>query len=168
MMTARSVETQKLKEPSRNVYSRERELKREEVGAGALRRLFLLSVSLCGVLISTSCSTLANAHRLLSTYVVGRLLILIALLVLSSLGLIWSTLLVVQGLPSLTEDLADLACNHAASACFDWKTRMDIASHTEADARVLIADVLTLLVGEEHVGRETALGRVGIFKTKLA
>jgi len=54
----------------------------------SLRRLFLLSIS-----------------------VVGSLLILIALFVLSSLGLIGSALLVVQGLPSLTKNLADLACN---------------------------------------------------------
>lgn len=43
-----------------------------------------------------------------STYVVGLLLILITLLVGGSLGLIGGTLLVVQGLPSLTEQLADL------------------------------------------------------------
>ena len=82
----------------------------------SLRRLFLLSISLCDVLISTSCSTFANAHRLFSTYVVGCLLIFIPLLVLSSLGLIWSTLLVIQCLPSLAEDLADLTCKSSASA----------------------------------------------------
>lgn len=76
-----------------------------------LGRLFLFGISLCDVLISTSCSTLANAHRLFSTYVVASLLILVALLVLSSLGLIRSALLVVQSLPSLTEDLANLACD---------------------------------------------------------
>lgn len=36
---------------------------------------------------------------------------------------------------------------------------------TEADARVLLADVLALLVGEEHVGRETPLGSVGVCET---
>jgi hypothetical protein len=45
---------------------------------------------------------------------------------------------------------------------------MDIASRTEADARVLITDILTLLIREEHVGRETTLGRVGVFITALA
>jgi hypothetical protein len=35
-------------------------------------------------------------------------------------------------------------------------------SLTEADARVLDAHILTLLIGEEHVGRETTFGRVGI------
>jgi len=78
---------------------------------------------------------------LLSISIVGSLLILITLLVLSGLGLIWGTLFVIESLPSLTKNLADL---------------------TEADARVLIANVLTLLVGEEHVGRETTLWRVGI------
>ena len=36
------------------------------------------------------------------------------------------------------------------------------SQHTEANTRVLIADVLTLLIGEEHVGRETALGGIGV------
>ena len=75
---------------------------------------FLLGISLSDISISTSCYTLANAHRLFSTYVVASLLILISLLVLSSLGLIWSTLLLVQSLPSLTKDLADLTCEEAS------------------------------------------------------
>ena len=33
---------------------------------------------------------------------------------------------------------------------------------TELDAGVVLADLLTLLVGEEHVCRETTLGRVGV------
>jgi hypothetical protein len=33
---------------------------------------------------------------------------------------------------------------------------------TELDARVLLADLVTLVVGEEHVCRETALGHVGV------
>ena len=37
-----------------------------------------------------------------------------------------------------------------------------LSRHTEGDAWVLVADVLTLLVGEEHVGRETTLWRVGV------
>lgn len=65
------------------------------------------------------------------------LLILIALLVGSSLGLVWGTLLVVESLPALTEDLTDLA---------------------EGDVGVLSTNVLTLLIGEEHVGGEAALG----------
>lgn len=45
----------------------------------------------------------------LEAYLVGLLLILIPLLVRGSLGLVGSALLVVQCLPSLTKDLADLA-----------------------------------------------------------
>lgn len=59
--------------------------------------------------------TFANAHRLVSTYVVRSLLILISLLILSGLGLIWSALLVVERLPSLTKNLANLTCSDDAS-----------------------------------------------------
>jgi hypothetical protein len=33
---------------------------------------------------------------------------------------------------------------------------------TEFDTGVVLADLVTLLVGKEHVGRETTLGRVGV------
>jgi hypothetical protein len=109
LVTARLMEAPEFEVQSRTKMSRTwivdvRGMKR------SLRRLFLLGISLCDVPISTSCSTFANAHRLFSTYVVGRLLIFITLLILSGLGLIWSTLLVVQCLPSLAENLADLTC----------------------------------------------------------
>lgn len=78
------------------------------------------------------------------TYVVSLLLILVSLLVGGSLGLVGSTLLLVKSLPALSEELSDL---------------------TEGNTRVLLANVLTLLVGEEHVGRETTLGRVGVYGT---
>jgi len=77
----------------------------------------------------------------LATSVVGLLLVLVPLLVGGGLGLVRSALLVVQGLPALTEDLAHLA---------------------EGDARVLIANILALLVGEEHVRRKTTLRGVGV------
>jgi hypothetical protein len=80
-------------------------------------------------------------HAPVVSYVVGLLLILVSLLIGSGLGLVGSALLVVEGLPALTEELANLA---------------------EGDARVFLTDVLTLLVGEEHVGGETALGCVGV------
>jgi len=134
------------------MHGRERELKEVRSRRSHLRRLFLLGVSLRDVLISTSCSTLANADRLVSTYVVASLLILITLLVLSSLGLVGSTLLVVQCLPSLTEDLADLACKHNASARFFRGSVRKMGSYTEGDTGVLLTDIVTLLVGEEHVG----------------
>ena len=35
--------------------------------------------------------------------------------------------------------------------------------HTELDTGVVLADLVALLVGEEHVGRKTALGLVGIW-----
>jgi hypothetical protein len=34
--------------------------------------------------------------------------------------------------------------------------------HTELDTGVVLADLVTLLVGEEHVGGETALRLVGV------
>lgn len=33
---------------------------------------------------------------------------------------------------------------------------------TESDARVVLAHLLALLIGEEHVGGQTTLGRVGV------
>ena len=35
--------------------------------------------------------------------------------------------------------------------------------HTKADAGVLFTNILTLVVGEEHVGRKTTLGRVRVY-----
>ena len=35
---------------------------------------------------------------------------------------------------------------------------------TKADARVLLAHVLALLVGKEHVGREASLGGIGVWE----
>jgi hypothetical protein len=39
---------------------------------------------------------------------------------------------------------------------------------TKADAGVLVAHVLALLIGEEHVGRETSLWGVGVWRTGSA
>lgn len=74
-------------------------------------------------------------------HVVGSLLILVPLLVSSGLGFVRATLLVIEGLPALTKELADL---------------------TEGDTRVLLPDILALLVGEEHVCREASLRSVGV------
>jgi len=41
---------------------------------------------------------------------------------------------------------------------------VDAIQHTELDAGVVLADLVTLLVGEEHVGRETTLRLVGIWR----
>lgn len=73
-----------------------------------LARLFL-GISLHDASISAA-GTFADADRLLGTYIVRSLLVLVALLVLLCLGLVGGALLVVEGLPSLAEDLADLAC----------------------------------------------------------
>jgi hypothetical protein len=35
---------------------------------------------------------------------------------------------------------------------------------TKGDTGVLLVDIVTLLVGEEHVGRETSLGGIGIWE----
>ena len=72
-----------------------------------LARLFL-GISLHDASISAA-GTFADADRLLGTYIVGSLLVLVALLVLLCLGLIRGALLVVEGLPALAEDFADLA-----------------------------------------------------------
>jgi hypothetical protein len=42
------------------------------------------------------------------------------------------------------------------------RKRMRGRMHTEADAGVLFANILTLFVGKEHVSRKTTLGRVGV------
>lgn len=38
-----------------------------------------------------------------------------------------------------------------------------LGSLTELDAWVVLTDLVTLLVGEEHVGGETTLGGVGVY-----
>ena len=71
-------------------------------------------------------------------------------------------MLVVESLPSLTKDLANLTCGCACkSAWFNRVSEME-RGHTEGDARVLFTDILALLVGEEHVCGKTTLGGVGI------
>jgi hypothetical protein len=77
------------------------------------------------------------------THIVLGLLIFISLLVSCGLLLIGLSLLLGEGLPSVTENLADL---------------------TEADAGVLLTNVLTLFVGEEHVSGKTTLGSIGVCK----
>jgi len=66
------------------------------------------------------------------TYIVLGLLLFVSLLVSSGLGLVWSSLFLAQSLPLVSKDLADL---------------------TEADTGVLFSDGISLVVGEEHVGR---------------
>lgn len=96
-------------------------------------------------------------------YIIGRLLILVALLVRSSLGFVWLALLVVQRLPAFTEDLSDLACKTQRMSVNDLRDLIsDVDERTKGDSGILISNILTLVVGEEHVGREGTFGRVGI------
>lgn len=100
-------------------------------------------------------------------YIVGGLLILVTLLVGGSLGIVGSTLLVVEGLPALTEETTDLAFHGEKWLVRLWiKTNKhrehDYGDLTELDTRVLLTHILTLLVGEEHVRRETTLGCVRV------
>jgi predicted ATPase len=37
-----------------------------------------------------------------------------------------------------------------------------VLTRTEADTWVLLTNIVTLIVGEEHVGRETTLGGIGV------
>lgn len=39
---------------------------------------------------------------------------------------------------------------------------MEKKKRTERDARGLLANLLPVVIGEEHVGRETTLGGVGV------
>jgi hypothetical protein len=73
-----------------------------------------------------SARVLAPSHRGNGTYSsVGSLLLFVSLLVSGSLGFIWCLLLLIQGLPPLAEELADLACaisvsrTQTPSACAD-------------------------------------------------
>ena len=94
------------------------------------------------------------------THIVLGFLIFVALLVSGGLLLIWLALLFAECLPLVTEHLSDLACR-AISMSDPAKSEAQKIL-TEADAGIFLADRLTLVVGEEHVGRETSLGGIGI------
>ncbi len=74
-------------------------------------------------------------------YVIRLNLILLALPISGSLGLVRGPLFIVQSHPALTNDLADL---------------------TKHNARILVSDILALLVGKEHVGGQTAPRGIGV------
>jgi len=86
------------------------------------------------------------ALLIISTSLISSFLFFVALLVSGGLGLIRTALLIRQSLPALTKNLADLP---------------------EGYTGVLGADILALLVGEEHVGREATLGRVRVLLLAL-
>lgn len=86
------------------------------------------------------------------------LLVLVALLVGGSLVLVGLALGVGESLPLVTEHLADLAWVGVR-----WRDeKSEDSLHTEGDARVLFADLVTVVVGEEHVGRQATLGSIGV------
>jgi hypothetical protein len=92
-------------------------------------------------------------------YLVGSLLFLVPLLVSGGLGIVWLALLLVQGLPLLSEKLADLAYAWLEM----WFMLVELYRLTELDAGVVLADLVTLIVGEEHVSGKTTLGGVGVY-----
>ena len=57
-----------------------------------------------------------------------------------------------------------LDLHERVSAIIQVRQDVGLRVRTKADSWVLIANILTLLVGEEHVCRETTLRRVGIYK----
>ena len=59
---------------------------------------------------------------------------------------------------SSSSELSDVTWEESATIFKYMSSRL-----TELDAGVVLADLVTLLVGEEHVGRETALGGVGVW-----
>jgi hypothetical protein len=68
-------------------------------------------------------------------------------------------LLLRQGLPLLTEKLADVTW-----AWLESRTAAAFMGRlTKLDAGVVLTDLITLLVGEKHVRGKTTLGRVRIY-----
>ena len=93
--------------------------------------------------------------------IVLGLLLFVALLVSGSLGVVGLALSLGQGLPLVTEHLADLACCEGQPVAMSQRTACNL---TKGDTGVLLANLVTVLVGEEHVGGQTALGRVGVYQ----
>lgn len=100
-----------------------------------------------------------------NAYIVVGFLLFVTLLVLGSLCFIRSLLLLGQSLPALTKLLANGTCRIPplvmARECV-WDRR-----HTESNSWVIFADLLTLVVGEEHVCGETTLWRIGIWREEV-
>ena len=90
---------------------------------------------------------------------VGGFLLFVALLVSGSLSIVGLAVGLAQSLPLVTELLANLACGGVRSVQWSW----GINSLTEADAGVLLADLIAVVIGEEHVSGQTTLGRVGVY-----
>jgi len=82
----------------------------------------------------------------LGLHIVVRFFVFITLLVCFGFLFIRAALDVSQGLPALTEELADL---------------------TERNAWILLTNIVTLLVGEEHVGRQATLRGIRVLLLAL-
>lgn len=95
----------------------------------------------------------------LGTYLVDLLLFLVTLLVGGGLLIVRLTLGFTQVLPLVAEHLADLAWREGQRELVDG---IGVVALTEGDAGVLLADLLTVVVGKEHVGGQTTLGGVGV------
>lgn len=95
---------------------------------------------------------------LLSLGEVGGLLLLVALLVSGSLSIVGLAVSLAQSLPLVTELLANLTCRGVRYV----QQSRERDSLTEADAGVLLANLVAVVIGEEHIGGETTLGRVGV------
>jgi hypothetical protein len=88
------------------------------------------------------------------------LLGLVAFLVDLGLVLVFLLVLVGEFLPPLTQELANLAC---IMVSFDDSEKWcSLKPLTELDAGVFLANLVAVVIGEEHVGRKTTLGGVGV------
>lgn len=96
---------------------------------------------------------------LISLGEVSGLLLFVALLVSGSLVVVGLALGVAQRLPLVTKLLADLTYGTVRHS----RSSAKAITLTEADTGVLLANLVTVVVGEEHVGRETTLGGVGVW-----
>jgi hypothetical protein len=87
-------------------------------------------------------------------------LLFISLLVSDGLLFIGLSVGLVHALPDLAELTAKGTCKALTRG--EKKKKKKDRVLTKGDAGVLLADTLTVLVGKEHVGRETALGSIGV------
>ena len=80
----------------------------------------------------------------------------------SSLGLKRSALLLAESLPFLAEKFTNFACDSHVVSRSAHVGRNFTITHTKLNTWVLVANLLSLLIGEKHISRKTALGGSGI------
>lgn len=117
--------------------------------------VLIIVVIITGLIVSADCRVGSKAD---ATYLILGLLGFISFLIVCGAFLVGSTLTLVQRLPACTQDLADLAY----SMISDERHEVMNMRRTKADTGVFVADILTLFIGEEHVGGKTTLGGIGI------